>query len=53
MPFGNVDIEPESVWVLLRRILRHQAVLMVIDVGHKFDLGFKLKNFLIIKEVAR
>jgi len=45
MAFWDIDVEPQGIRVVLRRVLGHQAVLVIIDVGDKFYLGFKFQNF--------
>jgi|GEM_PF-1253085 len=45
MSFGNIDVEPETTGIVLRGILGHQAVLVIVDVGDKFDASLNLKKF--------
>jgi hypothetical protein len=43
--FGNINVEPQGIRSFLSRILGHQAVLEVINIGNEFYLSIKLKNF--------
>jgi hypothetical protein len=43
--FRDINIEPENIGVILGRILRHNAVLVAVDVSNKLNLGFKFQNF--------
>ena len=52
MPFGNINVEPESTGIVLCRILGHQAVLVVVYVGDKFDVRLNVKKFFHKKKVG-
>lgn len=43
--FRYINIKPQSIRVILRRVLGHQAVFVVIDVGNELYLRFKLQKF--------
>ena len=43
--FGNINVKPQSIRIVLGRILGHQAILVVIDISNEFYLRFKLKKF--------
>jgi hypothetical protein len=43
--FWNINVKPQGLRVILRRVLGHQAVFMVIDVGDELYLRFKLQKF--------
>ena len=43
--FGNINVKPQSIRVFLGRVLGHQAILVVVDIGNEFYLSIKLKEF--------
>ena len=45
MTLRDIDIEPECTRIVLRWILRHDAVFFFIDVCDEFDLGLEFENF--------
>ena len=45
VPFRDVNVIPQCVRGILGGILRHEAILVVIDIGNEFYLRFELQNF--------
>ena len=45
VPFWDVNVIPQCIWGILGGILRHEAILVIINIGNKFYLRFKLQNF--------
>jgi hypothetical protein len=45
VPFWDVNVIPQCIRGILSGILRHEAILVVIDIGNEFYLRFELQNF--------